>query len=210
MNQNVEAAQSAVGDAEQPEVIYPLGGGYVAGGETFIDAMITASGGTNVVAAAGQTGYPQLNDERVIELAPEVVLITSPQGAAVLDSEPYASTPAAENNRTVLVEVNYLNQPAPRSVAYTVSNMTAGFHPDAYSDDQFVTKSEVSASQSNETTTTDDAAETETATTETTAVGDDPPRTDESTTTETTSPGFGLTAALVALVATTLLMRRRR
>jgi iron complex transport system substrate-binding protein len=213
MNQNVEAAQSAVDGAESPRVIYPLGGGYVAGGETFIDAIITASGGTNVVAEANQTGYPQLNDETVIELAPEVALVTSPQGAAILDSEPYASTPAGENNRTVMVDVNYLNQPAPRSVAYAVSNMTAGFHPDAYGADDFVTRSEVEASTSNATTTTETTTETTDASEDgasTDSAAADDAATGEPTTTEATSPGFGLTAAVVALAATTLFARRRQ
>ena len=209
MNQNVEAAQSAVDGAEQPNVIYPLGGGYVAGDETFINAMITVSGGSNVVAEEGLSDYPKLNDEKVVELAPEVVLVTSPQGTAILDSEPYASTPAAENNRTLMLEVNYLNQPAPRSVAYTVSNMTAGFHPDAYGEEQFVTKSELSTSQANATATTSN----ETAangTGQTTAADSGETTDDATTTTETNSPGFGVIATFVALAATTLLARRRR
>ncbi|SEO38185.1 iron complex transport system substrate-binding protein [Halogranum amylolyticum] len=206
MNQNVEAAQSATESADNPRVIYPLGGGYVAGEETFIDAMITASGGTNVVAEEGLSGYPQLSDEKVIELAPEVVLITSPEGAAILDSEPYASTPAAENDSTVTLEVNYLNQPAPRSVAYTVSNMTAGFHPDAYGEEQFVTKSEVSAQSNDSATASDGTAENETV------AADGGETADATQTTETSadSPGFDVVAALVALAATTLLARRRR
>lgn len=208
MNQNVEAAQSAAESGESPRIIYPLGDGYVVGGETFIDAMVTASGGTNVVAEAGQTGYPQLSDERVVELEPEVVMITSPAGASVLDSEPYASTPAGENNRTVLTDVNYLNQPAPRSVVYTVGNLTAGFYPDAYSESQFVTKADVEASQSTETTEADgESTETETEQ----PVAADGGETNESTqTTESSSPGFGVTAAVAALISMTLLAGRRR
>lgn len=203
MNQNVDAAQTAIEGAEQPRVIYPLGGGFVAGDGTFINAMIAASGGTNVVAEVGLAGYPELSDEEVIELSPDVVLITAPSGAAILDSEPYASTPAAEDNRTVLLDVNYLNQPAPRSVVYSVRNMTAGFHPDAYGEAQFVTKAEVASSmETTETTETTETAET------TTQAVDDTPMTAEPT--ETTSPGFGVAAAVFALVATTLLATRRR
>ncbi|SDM15000.1 iron complex transport system substrate-binding protein [Halogranum gelatinilyticum] len=202
MTQNVDAAQTAVEGAERPRVIYPLGGGFVAGDETFIDAMITASGGSNVVADFGLAGYPELSDEEVIESGPEVVLISTPGGAAILDSEPYASTPAAENNRTVYVERNYLNQPAPRSVVYAVGNMTAGFHPDAYGGAQFVTRAEVAASME-----TDEPTET-TQTTTTPAPVDDTPATAEPT--DATSPGFGVAAAVLALVATTLLATRRR
>ena len=207
MTQNVDAAQSAVEGAERPRVIYPLGGGFVAGDGTFIDAMITASGGSNVVADFGLAGYPELSDEEVIESGPEIVLITTPGGAAILDSEPYASTPAAENNRTVYVERNYLNQPAPRSVVYAVGNMTAGFHPDAYGEAEFVTRAEVAASMETDESTASDSATTATGEPSATQA-DDGTSTAEQT--DATSPGFGVAAAVLALVATTLLATRRR
>lgn len=216
MNKNVEAAQQAVDGTENPKVIYPLGGGYVAADDTFIDSMMTAAGATNVAAQANLSGYPQISDERVVELAPEIVLVTSPAGAAILDSEPYASTPAGENNRTVMVDVNNLNQPAPRSVVFAVRNMTRGFHPDAYGQAQFVSKSEASASSRStdsndattaETTSTDSTEMTETA--DGTAAGTPT----VSTQTDTSTPGFDLATAIVALVALlamTLLASRRR
>lgn len=213
MGANVGAAERAVEGAENPKVIYPLGGGYVAAADTFIGSMITAAGGTNVAAQADLSGYPQISDETVVELAPEIVLVTSPAGAAILESEPYASTPAGENNRTVMVDVNHLNQPAPRSVVFAVRNMTKGFHPDAYGQAQFVSKSEVSQTDSTETTTDADATQT-TQATETTQAEDETAGTPTpSTQTETSTPGFGLTAAivaLVALVATASLAGRRR
>lgn len=191
MRQNVEAARNATEGTDRPKAMYPLGGGYVVGGGTFISAMIEASGGTNVVAEAGHKGYPQLNDETVLELAPEVFVATG-ENRFVLSSEPYASTPAGENNETVSVDANYLNQPAPRSVVYATRNLTEGFHPDAAANAAFIAKSEVSL-------------RTDTPTDEETSG-------DGSTATETGTglPGFGLGAALAALVAGTLALFVRR
>lgn len=191
MTRNVEAARNATEGADRPKAMYPLGAGYVAGGGTFISAMIEASGATNVVAEAGHQGYPQLNDETVLELAPEVFVATG-ENRFVLSAEPYASTPAGENNETVSVDANYLNQPAPRSVVYATRNLTEGFHPDAAANAAFVAKSEVSL-------------QTDTPTGEDTSG-------DGSTATETGTglPGFGLGAALAALVAGTLALFLRR
>ncbi|WP_224269692.1 PGF-CTERM-anchored ABC transporter substrate-binding protein [Haloprofundus salinisoli] len=219
MTQNVDAAENATTDAERPSVLYPLGGGYVAGGNTFISAMINASGGSNVAAERGLSGYPQVSDEVVVEANPEILLVqTEAAGQQYVTTEPYASTAAGENQRYVVVDQNYLNQPAPRSVVYAVQNMTEGFHPDA--DAAFVSRAEFRAnasttanesdddsSASTETTQTDEETETEAP-----AVTDGGETDTESTdadSTDTTGPGFGVTVAVAALVAVALSMRRR-
>ncbi|WP_255196565.1 PGF-CTERM-anchored ABC transporter substrate-binding protein [Halorarius litoreus] len=192
MNANVEAAREATADRDRPGVMYPLGGGYVAGGETFITAMIDISGGTNVLAAENVTGYPQLNDETVLELAPEVI-ITTDANRYLVGQEPYASTPAGENNRTVDVDVNYLNQPAPRSVVYATRNLTTGFHPDA--EVEWVAKSEISLATATASPSPTSESEMESDTTQ------------SPTPTDGSGAGFGLVAALLALVGLGLVRR---
>jgi iron complex transport system substrate-binding protein len=169
-------------------VLYPLGGGYVANTNTFISAMIEASGGTNALAEANVSQpYPQVNDETIVDIAPQVI-VTTDSNRYLLSEEPYASTPAAENNRTVDVDVNYLNQPAPRSVVYSVQNLTTGLHPDVSA--EFVAKSEITL----ETATDDGPTDTFTAT---------PSRSP----TEGNGVGFGLVAALLALAGLGLFAR---
>jgi len=199
MTANVEAAGEATAGVERPRVLYPLGGGYVANTDTFISEIIEVSGGQNVVGEANLTlAYPQVSDEVLLELDPEVI-ITTESNAYLLAQEPYASTPAGQNERTVRVDVNYLNQPAPRSVVYATRNLTTGFHPDAAESADFVSKDEVTLSTPTPTpTATDTPTATATAT-------------DEATPTPTSSggqPGFGLAAALVAFAALGLLARR--
>jgi iron complex transport system substrate-binding protein len=132
MNANVDTVRQLTADIEdRPKVLYSLGGGYYAGGDTFIDALFGVVGADNV-AARDHTGYPQLSDEVVLQLNPEVLVVTE-RTAGIASEEPFASTQAGRTNATVRVNVRDLNQPAPRSVVYVVRNLTRQlyFGPDA-------------------------------------------------------------------------------
>jgi len=183
MTANVDAAASATADRESPRVLNPLGSGYVANTNTFISAMITASGGQNALADANVTDtlYPQVSDEVILETNPEVLVVSS-RVDGIQSEEPYRSTIAGQNNATVAVNTNYLNQPAPRSVVYSVRNLTEAFHPDAEA--SFVAKSEVTVST---------ATPADTATTEPSTTGE--------------QPGFGVTALVLAVGAIVLARR---
>jgi len=133
MWRNVAATESELSDVDRPRVLYPLLGGFAVGNNTFIDEIITTAGGENV-AASEFDGYRQLNDETVITLAPEVLIVTDQTEGQILGSEPYSLTPAGESNRTATLSVQYLNQPAPRSVVYATGNLSAQLHPDAAAD----------------------------------------------------------------------------
>ncbi|WP_246310154.1 PGF-CTERM-anchored ABC transporter substrate-binding protein [Halorarum halophilum] len=201
MDANVEAAGTATADAERPTALYPLGGGYVANTGTFISAMIEAAGAEN---AAGQrefsTTYPQVSDEVVLELSPDYLVLTD-STTYLTEQEPYASLDAVRENNTVMVETNYLNQPAPRSVVYAVRNLTEGFHPEAAANAEFVARSEVSVETASSTASPTPDGETGDATAE---------PTEEPTTTDTTAAGFGAAVATLALLASALLARRGR
>ncbi|MDS0283659.1 PGF-CTERM-anchored ABC transporter substrate-binding protein [Haloarcula onubensis] len=132
MNANVDTVRRLTADVEDdPRVLYSLGGGYYAGGDTFIDALFEVVGADNV-AARDHAGYPQLSDEVVLQLNPEVLVVTD-RTTGIASAEPFASTQAGRTNSTVRVNVRDLNQPAPRSVVYVVRNMTRQlyFGPDA-------------------------------------------------------------------------------
>jgi len=186
MTANVEAirAQTA-GVEDRPRALYPLGGGYVAPNGTFISAVMELSGARNVVAA--QASYPQLNDEVVLERDPEVLFVTEGTKGLVA-TEPYASTTAGENNRTVVLRTRDLNQPAPRSVVNAVHNATAQLHPDRYDPDSYVSRSAV----------------VETPTPTTTAPASTPMESATPTTTGGSGPGFVALSAALAVVVTAL------
>ncbi|SDF97883.1 iron complex transport system substrate-binding protein [Halorubrum xinjiangense] len=173
----VETAEERTADLDRPAALYPLGGGYVAANNTFIDSIMTASGTDNV--ASEYEAYPQLSDEVILETDPELIIVTDPE-AAILEQEPYASTTAGAEGSYVVMNVNYLNQPAPRSVIEstdTLSNAVVELQEEG-----------------SEPTDGDDGNETD----EEESAGD----------TGAESPGFGVVAAALALLATGLLARR--
>jgi iron complex transport system substrate-binding protein len=193
MNESVETARVSVDDdAERPTILYPLGSGYVAAGDTFIDEMLTTAGARNV-AAENHTGYPQLSAEVVLEMDPEYILITD-RDSEIHTEEPYASTTAGRENNTIYVPVQWVNQPAPRSVVYTVENVSEQLRAD-------------SAPSSGSTV---EATPDGTTSAPTTEGGTSEPATEEGTSDPTTddAPGFGIAIAAVAIVATALFSRR--
>ena len=199
MDANVDAVRQVTADAEdRPAALYPLGGGYVAAGDTFVTSLIELAGAENV-AAREHTGYPQLSDEVILRLDPAVLFVTE-NTANIETTEPYASTTAGRTNATIAVQVRNLNQPAPRSVVSFAHNATAQLYPDRYDPDSYVPRSAVTVTPS------------ETATTQTElSTATDTVATQERTTTDASGPGFTAVAALVALLALTgahLLVRR--
>jgi iron complex transport system substrate-binding protein len=190
MQSELDRVERAIEGEDRPRVLY-TSFGFTAGEGTFIDAVITAAGGTNVAAEANATGYKQISAETVVAEDPEWLLLasSSPQPPR---TDAYNSTTAVREGNVVVVDTNYLSQPAPR-VIRPVRTLAQALHPEAYA-------------QANETGTTATPTATErtepTPTPSPTAAVDDTPA-------ETTSPGFGPVAAVAALLAAALLARRR-
>ena len=124
MTDAVDATRDRTADLDRPGALYPLGGGFVAADETFVDEIMQVGGVDNVAAAEGD-GYPQLSDEVVISADPEVLLVTDP-AAPIAGRQPYVSTTAGQENNTIVLDVNDLNQPAPRSVIDATRTLADG------------------------------------------------------------------------------------
>ncbi|MDB2270029.1 PGF-CTERM-anchored ABC transporter substrate-binding protein [Halorubrum ezzemoulense] len=205
----VDAAENRTAGVDRPAALYPLGGGYVAANNTFIDAIMNVGGADNV--AAEYEAYPQLSDEVILQTDPELILVTNPE-AAILAEEPYASTTAGVEENYVVMNVDYLNQPAPRSVirsTTTLSNAvvelqeegsesTDGTESGESSDDG---SSDGDSSGSDDTSDGGDSSTDGMNGNETDAGGSDGD-------TGAEVPGFGVVAAAIALLATGLLARR--
>jgi iron complex transport system substrate-binding protein len=140
MMANVHAVENNTATvSDRPSVLYPLGGGYVAGNTTFIGSVIDIAGGDN--AAENYTGYPELNDEIIAALDPEV-LILNERTANLVTKAPYAETTAGRDNTTVLVREQDMSQPAPRSVVNSVHNISSQLYPDRDTERVYVPRSE--------------------------------------------------------------------
>ena len=187
MDANVDAVEDVSPDSEdQPTVLYPLGAGYVAADGTFIDAIFGIAGADNA-AAPEYSAYPQLSEEIIRQLDPDV-LVLHEQTSYLIDQEPYSLTTAGEENAVVTVRERDLSQPAPRSVVNSVHNVSSQLYPDRYDEDSYVPRSEFQSQAEGETDTATAPAET----------------------TEGNGPGFTAVTALLATLAASLLAQRRR
>lgn len=215
MRLTVQRIETAVEGRERPDVLYYFYN-YTAGNGTFIDEIITTAGGDNVAANAGISGYREISDEVVAQRNPDWII--HPSDAPLPQREPFTSTTAYQQNQTLSVDANYMNQAAPR-VVIPMLEIARALHPEAFengtgnatatpgnatatatpADNGTVT---VTTTPGNATTT---AAETATATV---ATGTNGSTDGTATTSSGDGPGFGVVAALVALAAAALLARR--
>ena len=154
--------------------------GYTSGANTFIGDVMETGGLRNGAAEANVSGFQVINDESVVELNPEWIVV--PENSPVPQTAAYNSTTAVQEGHVVVVDTNYLQQPAPRAVIAAETILEA-VHPEAYDEYQRL--------QAESGTTT----ETETPPPET------PATVTPTSTTTTGAPGFGPAVSVVALAA---------
>ena len=122
MRRRVAFVQRAIsGITARPRVFFQIGIDPIvsAGSDTFIDELISMAGGVNL--AAGKTPYPRFSREQVLNLAPDVIIITSMARHAVFeevkaDWNQWPGMPAVQHDRIFLQESNIYDRPTPRLV----------------------------------------------------------------------------------------------
>ncbi|WP_229125653.1 PGF-CTERM-anchored ABC transporter substrate-binding protein [Halapricum desulfuricans] len=191
MNATVEEVRASATDGENPTVYYAMGGGWTAGPDTFIGDVIATAGGDNVAAAADIRTYGEISEEVITNEQPDWIVV--PEGRELPKSPAINATTAVRNDQIVRVNANFISQPGPR-VTEPLQELSAAFNPDGASATQTVTETERDA-----VTTESDGGATDAPTTEA-------PTTDSGS---GFGPGFGPVAALLALLASGLLARRR-
>jgi iron complex transport system substrate-binding protein len=141
MRRRVTFVQSAIGDITvRPRVFFQIGIDPIvsAGSDTFIDELISMAGGVNL--AAGKTPYPRFSKEQVLNLAPDVIIITSMARHAVFeevkaDWNQWPGMPAVQHNRIFLQESNIYDRPTPRLVT-GLETLARLLYPDRFKEDQ--------------------------------------------------------------------------
>jgi len=121
----VDAVQEALsGASESPSVFYEVdatdpSNPYSAGAGTFIDYIINQSGGTNI-AASVEGEYPQISVEALIDLNPEVILLSD--AVYGITPESVAGRPgweaitAVQKDAIYPIDPNIMSLPGPRLV----------------------------------------------------------------------------------------------
>ena len=119
---------------KRPRVFFQIGIAPIvsAGSDTFIHELIVKAGGINI---AGQyTSYPRFSREEVLELAPDILIVTSMARKEVFERvkaewEKWEQIPAAANGRVHLVDSNLFDRPTPRLVD-ALEKLVALIHPE--------------------------------------------------------------------------------
>jgi iron complex transport system substrate-binding protein len=230
MRTRVSEIEDAVGESERPPALYYFYN-FTAGTGTHINDVLQTAGARNIAAQAGITGYEAINPEIVASRSPEWII--HPDASPIPQGQPYSSTPALEENRTVALDSNLIQQPAPR-IIYPLTALARALHPEAMREANLSsvdfssqgTTANASGTDATDANASTNASVNETATESpiaadggnatvtttagtagTTAGGTD--GASGETTTETTGPGFSLLGGLVALLAVALLARYR-
>jgi iron complex transport system substrate-binding protein len=132
MADEVATVREAVEGEDRPRVLYYFFE-FTAGEGTFVDEILTTAGGDTVSGNATRSrGYYEINDEVVLQQDPEWIVLNTDDP----DGEPprraaFNFTTAVQTDQTVVVDTNYLNQPAPRTVR-VLRTLAETFHPEAY------------------------------------------------------------------------------
>ena len=191
MRASIALMEQALTDEERP-VGLNVFFGYTSGSDTFIGDVMETGGLRNGAAETNISGFRQINDEQVVALDPRWIVV--PENSPVPDTPAYNSTTAVREGNVVVVDTNYLQQPAPRAVI-AAETIMAAVHPAAY--DEYRERQAQT-----------DNASTATASPETAATATPTP--EPPSTTATGTPGFGPLVAAVAVAALTALLTRRR
>jgi iron complex transport system substrate-binding protein len=106
---------------KRPKVFFQIGISPIVsvGTATFIHELIVMAGGTNV--SAGSTPYPRYSKEQVIDLAPDVIVISSMARKAIFEKvkaewQQWPVIPAVTHDAVHIAPTNLFDRPTPRLV----------------------------------------------------------------------------------------------
>lgn len=131
MQEKMSQAAEAVEGLEPVSVYYVVGFGeteYTAGGDTFINGILTAAGGKNI--AADISGW-EYSTESLLEADPEVILMADYNYDAFTTTEPYSQLSAVKNGKVYKLDTNMLDRQCPRN-ADAVLEIAGLLHPEAF------------------------------------------------------------------------------
>ncbi|RZH68026.1 PGF-CTERM-anchored ABC transporter substrate-binding protein [Natrinema altunense] len=180
MDEQLVIIDRALEGTDRPLAYYAMGDGYTAGSGTFIHDAMTTAGLEPVADRAGIEGYGSINPETVVNENPEWIVYPDDREEPPIH-ESIRATTAVRNDNVIAVDANRMNQPAPGIVS-TIIDLVETVHPEAYEQVSDDLESGGESDDGSE----DDASD------------------------ESAIPGFGVAAALVAVLAVSGIVARRR
>lgn len=239
MTERLEVVESALANesADEPLAYYPSDDqGTTPGADTFQHEVLTTSGLENVAERAGLEGWQSLSAEVVVEEDPEWIVYPDWADEPPI-AESIEETTAYQEGNVVAVDDNAVSQPAP-DIVYVVEHLVEEIHPDVYAEiegdlaavDESYDRDGGTADGSAESDENGDSADTTTDSDDTEADdtandsdesndsdGSNDTATAEDDTDDATDgdsgdsiPGFGVPAALGAILAGAKILTRRQ
>jgi iron complex transport system substrate-binding protein len=119
-------------NGERPRVLYLSSGGWVAGSQTTVDAIIQRAGGVNIAAQEGLVSWNQVSEETIIELNPDVVILSTYVTDEEFGANPvYAELNAVQNER-VYAPSDALMSTTSQYIVLGVEELAKLLYPDLF------------------------------------------------------------------------------
>ncbi len=122
MREKMEGVRQRIGTRPKPRVLLQVGAQplVVAGSDTLQDHLIGLAGGENVASSLGR-GYLMLSWERVMTLAPQVIIISSMADTRAAEEEKkrwkrWKDIPAVKNGHIHVMDGDLIDRPSPRII----------------------------------------------------------------------------------------------
>ncbi len=134
MNDRLAAVEAAVSQAEgqPPRVLYLASGGWVAGSATTVDDIIVRAGGINAAAEAGLVDWNQVNEEAIIEMRPDVVVLsTYVTDEEFLANPAFANLDAVQNGQVIAISDAHMSATS-QYIVQGVEDLAAFLYPDLF------------------------------------------------------------------------------
>lgn len=117
---------------ENPTVYYVVGygeyGDYTAGGDTFVNGILTAAGGDNIASDVEGWSY---STETLLEKDPQYVILSAYNEEGFCTTDPYTELSAVKNGFVKTIDTNMLDRQGPRN-ADAVVELAQMLHPECF------------------------------------------------------------------------------
>jgi len=141
MRNRIDAVVSTVGNATRPRVFYVFDATdptkpWTPGPGSFVNDLIGLAGGENIAAQA-QGPWIQFSLEELVNLDPEIILVDSMHGTAVISPEAirqlpgWKDTTAARENRIHTIDGDLVNRTGPR-IVQGLEDIAEAIHPELF------------------------------------------------------------------------------
>jgi iron complex transport system substrate-binding protein len=141
MKKRIDAVINTVNSASRPSVFYVFDAEdttkpWTAGPGSFVDALISLAGGQNVAASASDP-WIQFNMEELVNSNPDIILVDSHMGTAVISPEELRELPGWQDMTAVkekwiyTIDGDLVNRSGPRIIE-GLEEMVEILHPDLF------------------------------------------------------------------------------